>query len=144
MIYYGTEAGMWGANDPDDRQPMLWDDVRHEPETHTPRGRCGARARRPDKALQAFYRKAIALRRRHEVFRRGSLAWVDTGDERLLGYVREHDGERVLVLLNASARGAAHALKSDALDLWDEGRSIPRGVLKIAARGWKILSIRGG
>ena len=26
MIYYGDEAGMWGANDPDCRKPMLWAD----------------------------------------------------------------------------------------------------------------------
>lgn len=27
MIYYGDEAGMWGADDPDDRKPMLWEDL---------------------------------------------------------------------------------------------------------------------
>ena len=24
MMYYGTEAGMWGADDPCDRMPMVW------------------------------------------------------------------------------------------------------------------------
>lgn len=27
MIYYGDEAGMWGADDPEDRKPMLWKDL---------------------------------------------------------------------------------------------------------------------
>ena len=27
MIYYGTEAGMWGADDPCDRKPMVWPDL---------------------------------------------------------------------------------------------------------------------
>jgi cyclomaltodextrinase / maltogenic alpha-amylase / neopullulanase len=27
MIYYGDEAGMWGASDPSDRQPMIWKDL---------------------------------------------------------------------------------------------------------------------
>ncbi len=27
VIYYGDEAGMWGANDPDSRKPMVWDDL---------------------------------------------------------------------------------------------------------------------
>ncbi|MFZ0391402.1 MAG: glycoside hydrolase family 13 protein [Calditrichia bacterium] len=26
LIYYGSEAGMWGAGDPDNRQPMVWPD----------------------------------------------------------------------------------------------------------------------
>lgn len=27
MIYYGDEVGMWGADDPEDRKPMLWKDL---------------------------------------------------------------------------------------------------------------------
>ena len=27
MIYYGDETGMWGPDDPSDRQPMLWKDL---------------------------------------------------------------------------------------------------------------------
>ena len=27
MIYYGTEAGMWGADDPCDRMPMVWQEL---------------------------------------------------------------------------------------------------------------------
>ena len=26
-VYYGDEVGMWGGNDPDDRQPMIWKDL---------------------------------------------------------------------------------------------------------------------
>ncbi|WP_054742650.1 alpha-amylase family glycosyl hydrolase [Cellulosilyticum ruminicola] len=32
-LYYGTECGMWGGNDPHCRKPMLWDDIgEYEPE----------------------------------------------------------------------------------------------------------------
>lgn len=27
-IYYGDEVGMWGADDPDCRKPMLWEDFK--------------------------------------------------------------------------------------------------------------------
>lgn len=33
MIYYGDEVGMWGANDPDCRKPMVWKDIAYQPET---------------------------------------------------------------------------------------------------------------
>jgi cyclomaltodextrinase / maltogenic alpha-amylase / neopullulanase len=57
MIYYGTEAGMWGADDPDDRKPMLWPDLTYEAETHHPLGH--ARPADPvafDEELFAFSR----------------------------------------------------------------------------------------
>ena len=27
MVYYGDEVGMWGADDPTCRKPMLWEDL---------------------------------------------------------------------------------------------------------------------
>ncbi len=36
MIYYGDEAGMWGATDPGDRKPMLWPDMKYRNEKSTP------------------------------------------------------------------------------------------------------------
>ena len=36
MIYYGDEAGMWGANDPDCRKPMVWPDKKYDAETFNP------------------------------------------------------------------------------------------------------------
>jgi glycosidase len=32
MIYYGDEAGMWGADDPSERKPMVWQDLTYEDE----------------------------------------------------------------------------------------------------------------
>jgi glycosidase len=38
MLYYGTESGLWGGNDPDDRSPMNWDDITFAPQaaSHSP------------------------------------------------------------------------------------------------------------
>ena len=30
MVYYGTESGMWGGDDPCDRKPMVWDDLKYD------------------------------------------------------------------------------------------------------------------
>ncbi|MFM8684572.1 MAG: glycoside hydrolase family 13 protein [Chthoniobacterales bacterium] len=38
MIYYGDEVGMWGANDPDCRKPMVWEDMIYEDEVVLPDG----------------------------------------------------------------------------------------------------------
>jgi cyclomaltodextrinase len=72
MIYYGDEAGMWGANDPDDRMPMPWPDQQFALQATDPRGVL----RVPDNvnfdsSVAAYYRSAIALRHRFISLRRG-------------------------------------------------------------------------
>ncbi len=36
MLYYGTESGIWGGHDPDDRSPMNWADIRFAPQALSP------------------------------------------------------------------------------------------------------------
>ncbi len=65
-LYYGTEVGMWSADDPDDRMPMVWPDLTFEPQKISP---AGQPTRNDDlnfdAALHSFYREALALRRKH-------------------------------------------------------------------------------
>ena len=140
MLYYGTEVGMWGANDPCDRQPMLWPDIAYAPETHGPAGSVRRRERRPDLELVAFVRRVIALRHREVVLRRGALRWLRTGHDRLLGYERSLEGARIVVLLNASDAARGWMLRQPALDLWSNRRMAP-GDLTIRARSWRILKL---
>jgi glycosidase len=99
MIYYGTEAGMWGGNDPDDRMPMVWEDLHYEPQALDPRGH----QRLPDdigfdKELFTFYREAIGLRRQNPVLRRGDYRLLGAFDEqKTLAFTRK-DGESALVV----------------------------------------------
>lgn len=104
-IWYGDEVGMWGADDPDPRKPMLWADLAYEDEVADPLGR----SRRPDTvapdtALLRLYKDLIALRRRHlRLFADGDLTWRLADDERgLLAYERARGDERALVGFNRS------------------------------------------
>ena len=47
MVYYGDEVGMWGANDPDCRKPMVWDDLAYNDEVYNADGS----TRTPDKSI---------------------------------------------------------------------------------------------
>ncbi len=77
IIYYGDEAGMWGADDPDDRKPMTWPEMQFEPESHHPLGK-----KRPvddnnfDAALFKFYQKLITLRHRYAVLQKGDFTFL--------------------------------------------------------------------
>ncbi len=138
MIYYGTEVGMWGANDPCDRQAMLWDDVRYEPESHTSNGRVRPKTRAPDKKLFSFYQNAIAMRQSHAVLRRGEVVWRPHENERVLIYDRIHEGVTVRVVLNAGNKPARVRLPFAGVDLWS-GQEIPRGEVMVPARGWLVV-----
>ena len=77
-LYYGVEAGMWGADDPDDRQPMVWQDLKFEPQKISP----GGQPERNDDvnfdaSLHSFFREAIALR--------GKFPVLIDGDTQVIG-----------------------------------------------------------
>lgn len=98
MVYYGDEAGMWGADDPTNRKPMLWKDLE-------PYDRPAENA--VDEEHLAWYRRVIALRNAHPALRTGSFETVLCHDaEDVWVFVRELKGETLLVAVNASDRDA--------------------------------------
>lgn len=102
MVYYGTEAGMWGADDPCDRMPMVWPELTYDPQQAHPRGS----ERSPDEvsfdeALFNFYRMAIALRRGSHALRRGTIEFVAADDAAwFLGFRRTGEDETLYVGIN--------------------------------------------
>jgi len=106
MIYYGDEAGMWGASDPDERKPMLWGDLRYDDEASHP----FERQRQKDKNefnqdLFNFYKEMIKIRKDHPALMSGNFQTVIADDQRMI-YVfeRNHPDEKVAIALNNSDR----------------------------------------
>lgn len=84
-IYYGDEIGMEGGDDPKNRRAFNWD------------------ARQWDNGLRDFYKRLITLRHEHTALRRGGYRTALLHDEqRLFGYFREYDTEKILALFNSS------------------------------------------
>ncbi len=74
MVYYGDEVGMWGANDPDCRKPMVWDDLTYEPEVFYP----NQTTHQPDivepmSDLYEYYADLAAMRRKYPVLHHGDI-----------------------------------------------------------------------
>jgi cyclomaltodextrinase / maltogenic alpha-amylase / neopullulanase len=104
-IWNGDEVGMWGADDPDERKPLVWADLEYEDETTHPFGRPRRRDPvTPDTSLFRVYRELAGLRRRHlRLFVDGRARWLRTDDERgVLAYERTLRGERAIVAFNVS------------------------------------------
>lgn len=102
MIYYGTEAGMWGADDPDDRQPMVWPDLEYEPQKLNADG-----SSRPedivefDEELFSYYQSLINIRKNSRALRRGSFApYLNSDFPKAFAFTRIADGEAIVVGIN--------------------------------------------
>lgn len=104
MIYYGTEAGMWGADDPDCRKPMLWSDYRYDDEKSHPFNLDRTSDSNTfNKELFQWYSKLIKLRNSEPALRSGAFEPVATSDgSGVLTFRRVEAGEQIVVVLNNS------------------------------------------
>ncbi len=88
-IYYGSEIGMTGADDPYCRAAFPWDEESAW-----------------DHDLLANVRAATALRHQHAALRTGSFTALDVPDG-CFGFVRALDGQQVVVLFNKTEKHTA-------------------------------------
>jgi glycosidase len=105
MVYYGDEVGMTGANDPDCRKPMIWEDLEYKDEKAHPVKTCCRPFEKNyvDRDLLEHYKKMIRIRNENPSLRRGSYKTILTDDEKdIFCFLRECEGEKILVVLNNS------------------------------------------
>ncbi|PCI58565.1 MAG: alpha-amylase [Gammaproteobacteria bacterium] len=108
MIYYGDEVGMWGGNDPDNRKPMLWPDIKYQVERYLPDGSLRAEHQvdvvEINNDLKQHYLQLIHIRNNHLALQRGNYKTLLVDDENdLYGFQRSYQGETIWVLLNNSS-----------------------------------------
>ena len=113
MIFAGDELGAEGTNGEHARTTMPWDD-----------------ASRWDSQTFELYRSLLSLRRESRALRRGGMRWLDLGPE-ALGFVREVEGEAVLVLaarapwegarVHGLARAAEPLFGAEAIEADEDG-----------------------
>jgi len=105
MVYYGSEAGMWGADDPSERKPMVWPEYTYEPEianvSQTPRPTDPVYF---DSTLFNFYKSIINIRNNETALRSGSFRFVysDNPSDQVI-YLRELNDDQILVFINNAA-----------------------------------------
>jgi len=103
VIYYGTEAGMWGADDPDDRKPMLWPEFEYEDEQNHPMsGKSRSKDENKfDQELFEYYQKIVALREKYPVLKFGDLNFIkDLKSKDVIGFRRDYENKQMLAFFN--------------------------------------------
>jgi len=103
-IYYGDEIGMWGADDPDCRKPMIWPDMKYEPEVAHPLGY----PRTPDAVevnvqLKNVYRSLISIRKQYPCLQTGTYRTVLCDDvKEIIVFERASESDTTRVVYNLS------------------------------------------
>ncbi len=106
MIYYGDEAGMWGGDDPDDRKPMVWPDLKYENEAYSTVTKfTDSDPVIFDPELFDFYRKVLRLRQRHPALRQGTITTLRQDDDSgVYAFRRDFENDVVIAVFNVSAQ----------------------------------------
>jgi glycosidase len=105
QIYYGEEVGMWGADDPDCRKPMVWDDIVYEDErtSYDPGKSRHVDPVRPDTTLKLFYMNLCKMRKDNPVLVYGDLSFSVADDKKMvLAYNRRLGKDEIVVVFNRS------------------------------------------
>ena len=147
FVYYGDEAGMWGADDPDCRKPMVWPEARHDDEKAHPLGL----QRTTDKVtfnhdLHAFYKQAIHMRRNEPCLNQGSFEFLTAGEnQRWMACLRQHGDGVIVGIFNAQPEPCIVDLKHlgvhNTNDVWDclLGVAPENSQVRIPAKSFTIL-----
>jgi len=104
MIYYGDEAGMWGADDPDERKPMLWADMKFENEASHPFGKPRPNDTNEFNAdLFAHYATCANIRQKSSALKLGDFSTLVADDTKdVIAFKRSYKNDHVVVILNNS------------------------------------------
>ncbi|MBO6573840.1 MAG: alpha amylase C-terminal domain-containing protein [Rhodothermales bacterium] len=122
QIWAGDEMGMWGADDPSSRKPLVWPDLEYDDETAHPLG-----LDRPkntvqfDQARFERYQQFVEIRRSNPVLSHGGLEYLVIDDEaRVLAFRRFNEtGDEVIAVFNASREDANVGFQATSGD-WED------------------------
>jgi cyclomaltodextrinase len=108
-IWMGDEMGMWGADDPDTRKPLIWDDLNFDDEKmHPLKGNVNAQKVAFDSNRYNLYKTLISIRKNNPVLVYGTKNYTLVDDQRnLLGFEREYLGIHAIIIFNNSDKDAS-------------------------------------
>ena len=114
-IWNGDEMGMTGADDPDNRKPMVWPDISFEEETESSYS-AYEYSEKPvfDTSMFEYYKSVIRLRKTSKAFTDGTYLFEPIADDlNVLAYYRTLADEKFLVIFNNNKNDVAVKLPLD-------------------------------
>jgi cyclomaltodextrinase / maltogenic alpha-amylase / neopullulanase len=139
QIWNGEEMGMWGADDPNCRKPLMWKELKFDPET---RNNIQPGPKTYDKVAFNqvqfnFYKKLIQIRKSNPVLSTGDITFL-AAEGKKLAYKRSDSKDEIIVIFNLESTTQSFTLppKSNWTDLLTnkkiEGKTITLKALSAA------------
>lgn len=136
MIYYGDEVGMWGADDPHTRKPMVWGELKYEDEIITEKSDFkkgfGSYKVEQNKELLDYYKLINNFRSNNLALQKGSLEFLYSNDEKnVVAFSRTFEDEKVIAIFNVGTAPDNFIIPLDAKEvIFKELFSGENGILK--------------
>ena len=133
MIYYGDEIGMWGADDPHDRNPMVWSNLKYDDEIINESSGFhkgfGTYKVEQNKEILAFYKKIIAIHNSNSALHDGDVRFLYSNDEtEVFAFERSDNNERIITAFNTGRDKQDFNVKLDIKNFtWQELLSGEKG-----------------
>jgi len=121
MVYYGDEIGMWGANDPDCRKPMVWADLKYENEIYSPDQTKKNKSDKvePNNDLLVHYKNLIRIRNENPALQLGNFSTVLVDNKKeLYAFSRNYKDEKIIVVINNNNKTQYAKIKIPANTKW--------------------------
>jgi cyclomaltodextrinase len=137
MIYCGDEVGMWGADDPHDRKPMVWDELKYDNEIIDENSGFktgfGSYTVEQNKDILNFYKKLIAFRNNHKAFSKGTFKFIYADNlKRLFAFERILGDEKFICVFNVSGNENSFEANSELNEIFpdNEGNSCKKYLIE--------------
>jgi glycosidase len=118
QIYYGDEVGMWGADDPHDRKPMVWDELDYDDEAIDESSGFGtgygSYEVSQNKELFGWYKKVISIRNKSNALRLGKQRFLYISDStKTFAFERTYNKEKMICAFNMDDDDQIFTIKMD-------------------------------
>ena len=145
MIYYGDEVGMWGADDPHDRKPMIWDDLVYDNEVIDESSGFkigfGSYSVEQNKDLLKFYKELIAIRNNNEELKTGTVKFIYSDNEKLtFAFESVLADKKIICAFNLGENEASIPLDFEAIELYPGNQET--NIKSIAANSFKVYKAK--
>lgn len=143
MIYYGDEVGMWGADDPHDRKPMVWDDLVYENEIINEQSGFktgyGSYTVEQNKELLKFYKDIIEIRNRNKALSEGIIKFIFADNEKK-SFVFEsiNKDEKIICAFNLGESEVSIPLDFEVVELYTSNDEINSTIKSIVSKSFKV------
>ena len=141
QIWNGEEMGMWGGDDPYNRKPLMWKELKFDKEyrNNFQKGEKKYDDVSFNQSQFNLYQKLISIRKNEKVLREGEIKFT-TSEGKKLAYERYNEHEKIIVLFNADSINQTFLLteKGNFVDLLS-GKIYKGNIIKLPSLNAVIL-----